>query len=363
MTGDPQSEIPSDAATGVNVVAVLLTVFAILVFFYLIHIVLLPFVLAGAVAFVLTPIVDWMAAKTKAPRVAIAITVFFTLLALAGLLGYFAIPSLIGETIQLLGNFQNVIQQPLEYLLGGSQVQFLGEPISASQIAQSAVTKLRNVLQEGSNITAMAALAFGGMFGFFLTLTLLAYFIAGGGEIATGLLCLFPPEWRPRASRVITQLRPILLRYFAGIAIVIIYASLAAYLGLGVFLQLKHAAFLAFLTGLLEVLPVVGPAASAVIAGVAAIHEAKSIWSVVAYVIYAIALRLSIDQLVGPLVLGKAGRVHPALVIFCFLAGGVLFGISGVILAVPAALTVKVVLATIYGDGVEQAENAAQPSQ
>jgi hypothetical protein len=33
MTGDPQSEIPSDAATGVNVVAVLLIVFAILVFF------------------------------------------------------------------------------------------------------------------------------------------------------------------------------------------------------------------------------------------------------------------------------------------------------------------------------------------
>ena len=60
------------------------------------------------------------------------------------------------------------------------------------------------------------------------------------------------------------------------------------------------------------------------------------------------ALRLSIDQLVGPLVLGNAARVHPTLVIFCFLAGGALFGIVGVILAVPVALTVKVTLATIY---------------
>ena len=97
----------------------------------------------------------------------------------------------------------------------------------------------------------------------------------------------------------------------------------------------------------------IGPAASAVIAGLVAIQEAKSIWSILAYVIYASALRLSIDQLVGPLVLGNAGRIHPALVIFCFLAGGVLFGVAGVILAVPAALTVKVVLATIYDEAPE----------
>jgi len=50
--------------------------------------------------------------------------------------------------------------------------------------------------------------------------------------------------------------------------------------------------------------------------------------------------------------LGNAARVHPTLVIFCFLAGGALFGIVGVILAVPVALTVKVVLATIYDEPI-----------
>ena len=75
-------------------------------------------------------------------------------------------------------------------------------------------------------------------------------------------------------------------------------------------------------------------------------------WSIIAYVIYATALRLSIDQLVGPLLLGSAARVHPTLVIFCFLAGAAMFGIVGVILAVPVALTVKVVLAAIYGEPI-----------
>jgi predicted PurR-regulated permease PerM len=38
------------------------------------------------------------------------------------------------------------------------------------------------------------------------------------------------------------------------------------------------------------------------------------------------------------------------LIIFCFLAGGIVLGIPGIILAVPIALLVKSALATIYGD-------------
>jgi predicted PurR-regulated permease PerM len=38
------------------------------------------------------------------------------------------------------------------------------------------------------------------------------------------------------------------------------------------------------------------------------------------------------------------------LVIFCFLAGGLLFGIVGVMLSVPVALSIKVLLGIIYQD-------------
>jgi predicted PurR-regulated permease PerM len=49
-------------------------------------------------------------------------------------------------------------------------------------------------------------------------------------------------------------------------------------------------------------------------------------------------------------VLGRAARLHPTVIIFCFLSGGLLFGIAGMILAVPVALTIKVTLATLYGE-------------
>ena len=52
--------------------------------------------------------------------------------------------------------------------------------------------------------------------------------------------------------------------------------------------------------------------------------------------------------------------MHPVLIIFCFLAGGVVLGIPGVILAVPVALVVKSTLATVYGDDAQIAQRSAR---
>jgi predicted PurR-regulated permease PerM len=111
--------------------------------------------------------------------------------------------------------------------------------------------------------------------------------------------------------------------------------------------------FLALLTGILETVPIIGPTAAAVLAGLVSLRTATSIVNIGEYALYATALRLSIDQLVGPIVLGRAANVHPVLIIFCFLAGGIVLGIPGVILAVPCALVVKSTLATLYGDEPE----------
>jgi predicted PurR-regulated permease PerM len=137
-------------------------------------------------------------------------------------------------------------------------------------------------------------------------------------------------------------------RYFLGVGLVVIYASTAAYIGLGLILHIHNALFLALMTGLLEIIPVIGPVASGTIAGLVAMGQAQSSWNIIEYIIYAVALRISIDEFFGPIVLGKAAYMRPVLVIFCFLAGGMLFGIVGVILAVPAALAVKAILGEVY---------------
>jgi predicted PurR-regulated permease PerM len=171
-----------------------------------------------------------------------------------------------------------------------------------------------------------------------------------GERIAAGVFWIVPPHRRPLVARIWRRLDPVLLRYFIGVLAVVAYATVAAYIGLGVILGIRHAVLLALLTGVLETIPVIGPTAAAVIAGLVSLRTASGIGAILDYALYATALRLSIDQLVGPVVLGRAAHVHPVLIIFCFLAGGVILGIPGVILAVPVALLIKSSLTTLYDD-------------
>ena len=338
---------------------------AIALFFYFVRVILLPFVIAGAIAYACTPLVDGLARRTRAPRSLSAVLVFLVLLVLACGLGYFSIPPFIGEFVRLSSHLGSTVQTAVHRAIGDRTIHVLGQNLNAAQIGLRAVTAVRGWLKLNEALP-LALWGFAGAFGLVLTLVLLFYFLLGGPHILRGLFWLIPPKQRPLIHLIWIQLDPVLRRYFVGIAVVVVYASSAAYIGLGLVLGIHHAVLLALLTGLLELIPVIGPGFSAVIAGLVALRYATSIWNIIAYSIYATVLRLSIDQLIGPIVLGRAARVHPVLIMFCFLAGGLLFGIAGVIMAVPVALAIKIVLATLYEEAPDeelQEEDAPSLSQ
>ena len=325
------------------------TIAGTVVVVYLLRIVLLPFVVAGIVAYVFTPLITWLSQKTPLPRWLSAVLVWLTLLGIAVTVGFLAAPALLHEVLAVSADMRGVIESLVKKLIGPGSLKLFGETIDASSVANYAVNGLRGWLGP-SGVLLASSIGVAGFFGLVLTWVVLAYLLIDGPRVGRGLLWIVPPSRRPVAAQIWTDLDPILRRYFVGIAIVVLYGSAAAYLGLRIFLGLKHAFVLALLTGVLEIIPLIGPAASAVIAGLAAVQEAKSASDIIAYIIYAVALRISIDQLVGPLVLGKAASVHPIVVIFCFLAGAALFGVIGMVLAVPVALTTKVILEFLYGE-------------
>ncbi len=327
-----------------------IVVIAVSLALYEIQWILPPFVFSALLAFVCTPLIEWLAARTGLPRALFAFLVFAILMLIASAIGYLAVPPLIREFTHLLSDFQSTVTSLTQGLIGDRKLTLFGQPMDATQLAQTIIDSVRNWISQSGTLAKAGGLAFGGMFGIILTVVLLAYFLITGPAIGRGLLNLVPPQQRPFIAHIWSFLDPVLKRYFIGVFIVVAYATTAAYIGLGLFLGIPHAVVLALLTGLLEMLPVIGPAASAIIAGLVAVHYAKGIGPIIAYAIYATALRISIDQVFGPLALGTAARIHPVLVILCFLAGGFLFGVIGVILAVPVAVTVKTVLTVLYDE-------------
>ncbi len=323
---------------------------------------LLPFVLASLLAYLCNPLVDRLAQRFKLRRYQSALVIFLALVALAAGAGYLALPPLLREIGQFATDIQSVLLNLMHSLVGSKTVVLFGRPMDAQQLAEAAMNGLRDWIGRPAVAVELAAMGFTSLFGGILVLVLLFYLLLTGPAIMDGLLWLAPVAHRPVIEKIWSRFGPLLWRYVLGVLIVVIYAIVAAYIGLGLVLGLQHALFLAILTGLFEMIPVIGPGASAALAGLVAIRSATGIGPVIAYAIYAIALRLSIDQLLGPLVLGSAAMLNPVVIIVGFLVGGALFGVSGVILAVPLAIAVKTSLAVIRDEGARYARKTDEGS-
>ena len=73
---------------------------------------------------------------------------------------------------------------------------------------------------------------------------LLLYFLIGGQSIGRGLLWLAPPAHRDIVDHIWRSVDPELKRYFVGVFVIVLFTSIAAYMGLGVILGIHQAEFL-----------------------------------------------------------------------------------------------------------------------
>jgi predicted PurR-regulated permease PerM len=330
--------------------AVILAAAALAVFLYFIKLILLPFILPAVIAYICTPLLDWLARRTRVPRSALAIGLFLLMIGAGTLTAMLAGKQIVTEIRAFSGDFQGTLERLVGQATGGQPVLLFGHSIDAQQIVEAVLGRIRDWISQTDQVALLVGYGIGAIMGAFLSAVLLFYFLTSGRSLARGVLWMVPPHRRHLVQRIWARLDPVLTRYFLGMIVVMIYATGASYVGLSIFLGIHHAVLLALLTGLLETVPFIGPTLAAVIAGIASLRTATGLMSIVDYALYATALRLSIDQLLGPIVLGRAAHVHPVLIIFCFLSGGIVFGIPGVILAVPLALLIKSTLATLYAD-------------
>ena len=323
-----------------------------LVAVYLLRYVLLPFVIAAGLAYVCYPVRGWLVRRLKFPRMLASAAVVALVVALLSGFGYLVVTRLAADAEQFARHSPTMIEQVSRWALGGDEHVVLGHRLTPQGIRERVVamaTRLLSVQQAEQ----WAALGLGSVMGLFLVCVLLFYFLLSGPSLVQGMLRLLPPAKRPAAQRFVYEMNPILAHYVRGVLAVFIYTAIAAWLGIGLVLRLPHAPLLAMMTAALELIPVVGPISAMLLVGLVAVGQG-SVWQVVAAAVFCLLLRLSIDQLIGPLILGRAVTLHPVTIIFAFLAGGALYGLLGVILAVPAAAVVKLALAHAYGENARR---------
>jgi len=331
----------------VNGWAVALAVAVVLAFLYVVRLAVLPFLIAAAIAYAAHPIISWLRRRFALSRTAAAVATYVAIMALIAGLGYWVLHTLVADIGAALTDAPQLLHKFFAELFGGEEINVLGRRFQAGVLSQQLIDGLLGNIGAPDQLVMVALGSFATITGAVLVIVLVFYFLHAGPELARGVLWLVPPEYREEVAEIAAKVDPLLQRYLLGLMVIVLFAAAASYPAIRFALGLPFAGLLSLLTGVLELVPVLGPMASATLVGLLALQR-HGFWAVVAFAAYVTAFRLLIDRLVGPLVLGRAVRVHPVVVMFAFLAGGLLLGVIGVILAVPTAAIIRVVLDHYY---------------
>ncbi|HEV7240010.1 MAG TPA: AI-2E family transporter [Thermoanaerobaculia bacterium] len=186
---------------------------------------------------------------------------------------------------------------------------------------------------------------FGAIGGLVLILFIAMYVGAEPGLYREGILHLVPHNHRKRVREVIETLGVTLRRWLVSrlIAMVVVGVITGVTLAL---LNVKGAAALGVLAGLLEFIPFFGPIASAIPAiGVALLDSPQK-------ALYVVVFYFVMQQLEGnvltPLLLEKRLDIPPVLTVVTVAALGIVFGVIGMLIAEPLLAAVLVTTKMLY---------------
>ncbi len=178
------------------------------------------------------------------------------------------------------------------------------------------------------------------------------YAVAWPAPLVNGFVSLFPAGWRQRVREVLGELYGTVQRWFLGqlVSMVIIGALFTVSLAI---IGVPYALLLGLLSGLLAFVPYVGPLVSVVppiMLALVSPEPLDALWVVAAYV----GIQAIEGNLVQPVVMSQAVELHPAVVVFALLITGTLFGLVGVLLAVPLVASLQVLVRELWIERMDE---------
>lgn len=143
------------------------------------------------------------------------------------------------------------------------------------------------------------------------------------------------PHLQWRAGEFLRQVNSVLAAYTRAQATASVCVGVMCWIGFAL-LRLPYPGTLGLAAGLLEMVPLVGPVAVAIVATSVAPGNGLLVLGLLA------GLRVLQDYAIYPRIIGRATRLHPFAVVAALWFGGALAGIVGLCLAVPAVATLQV---------------------
>jgi predicted PurR-regulated permease PerM len=319
---------------------------AVVYFLYLVRGLFFSFALAVLLSYLINPLVDAIN-KRGAPRVAAILWAYLALfLVMAGFLMY-GFPLIIDQLNKLAETIPQYTVQAHETVQSiQDHYSDLGMPDGMKQVFDERIHWMEEIILERvSNILAGIVGLVGYVFKILLAPVLSFYILKDLELIKLKAYSILPPAWRDDAADLFKQIDRVLGSFIKGYFLVAAIVGGVTAVAMAV-LGVDFALMLGLFAGLTELIPYFGPIIGAVPAVCLALL--KSNWLAVKVTMAFFIIHQLEGNFLSPKILGDKVGLHPLVVIFSLLAGGELYGLTGMILAVPTAAVLRVIFNFIF---------------
>jgi predicted PurR-regulated permease PerM len=331
------------------------TVSLLLLFLFAIKPVLIYLSIAAVLSLIARPLLGVFRQRLKLPNaIAVLMTMSLFILFLFGLISLF-IPLVLkqSENLSLLNSQE--FKSDLQNLFQKINFYFSDRNIDVFE-----QLKRLDLLSNFNDIPNLFNAVLGGIgsvgIGLFSVLFISFFLLKDTRILHNSLFLLIPESKTSRVSKSLETIKDLLSRYFIGLILQItilfvIYSSVLLIFGI------ENAIVIALLCALLNLIPYIGPLIGGVLMLVLTMTEnlnlnfQTEILPTTLYVMLGYAIAQLIDNFLSqPLIFSKSVKSHPLEIFLVILIGGLLFGVLGMVLAVPVYTVVKVILKEFLTD-------------
>jgi putative permease len=305
--------------------------------------ILLLFAVVFLVAMVLNPIVAFLQRRRIHRGLAVALLAL-ALVAVFALALSFLIPPLLTQVDELIR------QTPKAWNRVQDQVQAFGQRYPSIQQAIPEADKVLDAVgaRAGDLLGLLYKSSFriaGGLFGSVFAVLLLAFVLINPQPLVVRFLTLMPDHYREASRRTLLRLTQQMAAWARGVVINGTISAITTGLLLS-FIGVQPALVFGFIAFLGEFVPMIGPVLTSIPALFVALSMGVDKFGLALLVV--LFVQQVETNILVPFILGKSMELNPVSILFFTLAMSSLFGLTGAVLAVPAAALFKIVIDEFY---------------
>ncbi len=317
---------------------------------YLLKPVLTPFLAAAIIAYICDPLVDRLSAsglsKLRLGRTSATVVVMSGILIV--IIGLFLIlmPLLQKQSVLIAERLPGLIEHIRLHTEPWLQSKFgISFSIDSTHI-QDIITKnwktTGGILGEVLKTAGTQGLAFIGILANLCLLPVVLFYLLRDWDVLIANIGeLIPREWIGKATSVAQEVDGVVAEFLRGQLSVM--AALCVFYSVGLWLVgLDMALSIGMVAGLLSFVPYLGFALAFAMAVLLALLQFTSLSQVIPVLLVFGIGQVVESMILTPLLVGERIGLHPVLVILALLAGGQLFGFTGVLLALPVSAAIAV---------------------